>query len=262
MANIENIVKVMNFHSLLRVDKSKRKAEMFFNLGEKLNKTICEIYYNKNLKLDKKIIFENPKGDIINIYIANDLGFCGNFNSLITKSLNEDKGVKKIIIGKKINYLDKSLLFKIEKERFESDFSKIQELIYTYINEYKLKEVNIIYNHYYNTNDIRFEKIKLFPVKLEMPEGLNLDVDFVSETSINNILSGLLSYYICYKIRIAEENSLASENIMRERITHEAITKITNRNQEKAKAKRKANKYKSFKKQLGNYRKVDDEDDR
>lgn len=262
MANIENIVKVMNFHSLLRVDKSKKKAEMFLNLGEKLNKTICEIYYNKNLKLDKKIIFENPDGDIINIYIANDLGFCGNFNSVITKALKEDEGVKKIIIGKKINYLDKNVLFRLEKEKFASDFTKIQELIYTYISEYKLKEVNIIYNHYYNTNDIKFERVKLFPVKLEMPEGLNLDVDFISETNINNILSGLLSYYICYQIRIAEENSLASENIMREKITHEAITKITNRNIEKAKAERKEKKYKSFKKQLGNYRKVDDSSDR
>ena len=27
MANVENIVKVMKFHSLVRVDKAKRKAE-------------------------------------------------------------------------------------------------------------------------------------------------------------------------------------------------------------------------------------------
>ena len=34
MANIENIVKVMNFHALLRVDKSKKFAEKYFELTD------------------------------------------------------------------------------------------------------------------------------------------------------------------------------------------------------------------------------------
>lgn len=260
MANIENIVKVMNFHSLLRVDKSKRNAEKFFAVEQKLNKVICEIYYNKNLTLDKKIINSKPDGDIVNIYIGNDLGFCGNFNSLVLSALKKDKEAKKIVIGKKMNFVDDNTVIIIEKENFDEEFKKIQELMYTYISEKKLKEVNVIYNHYYNTNDIRFEKKKLFPAELEKPEGLNLDVDFAAETSISNILSSLLSYYICYEIKIAEANSRASENIMREKITHEAKTKITNRNMEKAKEVRKIKKYKSFKKQLGNYRKMEDEE--
>ena len=69
MANIENIVKVMNFHALLRVDKSKKYAEKFFGFEQQLNKVMCEIYFNKNLKFDKKISFEKEDGDIVNFYM-------------------------------------------------------------------------------------------------------------------------------------------------------------------------------------------------
>jgi F0F1-type ATP synthase gamma subunit len=260
MANIENIVKVMNFHALLRVDKSKKFAEKYFEFEKELNKVICEIYFNRNLTLDKRILFEKHDGDVINIYVGNDLGFCGNFNSLVISALKKDKTAKKIVIGRKMNYVDDNTLFVIEKENFNEEFPKIQELMFNYINERRLKEVNIIYNHYYNTNDIRFETKKLFPVELEKPEGLNLEVDFAAETSINKILSSLLSYFICYEIKICEANSRASENIMREKITHEAKQKIKTRNEEKAKVVRKEKKYKNFKKQLGNYRKVDEEE--
>jgi F0F1-type ATP synthase gamma subunit len=260
MANIENIVKVMNFHALLRVDKSKKYAEKFFGFEQQLNKVMCEIYFNKNLKFDKKISFEKEDGDIVNFYIGNDLGFCGNFNSLVSGTLKKERNVKKIVIGRKMNYVDDNTLFVMQKEDFDKEFPKILELMFNYINERRLKEVNVIYNHYYNTNDIRFEKKRLFPVELEKPEGLNFDVDYANETSISKILSSLLAYYICYEVKIAESNSRASENIMREKITHEAKQKITARNEEKAKATRKEKKYKNFKKQLGNYRKVDEEE--
>ncbi|MEG2379199.1 MAG: F0F1 ATP synthase subunit gamma [Bacilli bacterium] len=260
MANIENIVKVMNFHALLRVDKSKKKAEKYYELEKKLKKVICEIYYNKNLTLDKKIIFEKNDGDIINIYIGNDLGFCGNFNSLILNSLKKDKTSKKIIIGKKITYVDDNTLFSLEKENFEKDFVKIQELLYNYIIEKRLKTVNIIYNHYYNANEIKYVTKTIFPINLEKTDDLNLNEDFVAETSINKMLSSLLAHYICYEVKIAEANSRASENIMREKITHEAKTKIAKINQEKELTERKEKKEKNFKKQLGNYRKGEEKE--
>ena len=37
---IKNVVKVMNFHSLLRVDKSKKEAESYRNVGEEVTKII------------------------------------------------------------------------------------------------------------------------------------------------------------------------------------------------------------------------------
>ena len=45
---IKNVVKVMNFHSLLRVDASKRQAESYRNVGEEITKIINSIVYNKN----------------------------------------------------------------------------------------------------------------------------------------------------------------------------------------------------------------------
>ena len=43
--------------------------------------------------LDKKIL--DPDKDLpeLNIYIANDYGFCGNFNSEISKRIKKDKYV-------------------------------------------------------------------------------------------------------------------------------------------------------------------------
>ena len=35
MTNIKNVVKVMNFHSLLRVDKAKKKADIIKNQDKK-----------------------------------------------------------------------------------------------------------------------------------------------------------------------------------------------------------------------------------
>ena len=37
---IKNVVKVMNFHSLLRVDASKREAESYRNVGDEITKII------------------------------------------------------------------------------------------------------------------------------------------------------------------------------------------------------------------------------
>ena len=88
---IKNVVKVMNFHSLLRVDASKREAESYRNVGDEITKIIRTIVYNKNLVLDKKVIMPNPNNNKLNIYIANDYGFCGNFNSQIARQIRQDK---------------------------------------------------------------------------------------------------------------------------------------------------------------------------
>ena len=87
MANIKNIVKVMNFHSLVRVDRSKREASKFFGVEDELCKMLYQIMNNTNLKLDKKILLENSSGLTLNVYIGNDLGFCGDFNFLLQRAI-------------------------------------------------------------------------------------------------------------------------------------------------------------------------------
>jgi len=253
MANVENIVKIMNFHSLVRIEKSKEEAEKHFAVEQQLTNMIAQILYNKNLNIDKKIIRENQKGMILNIYIGNDLGFCGNFNSVINVELKKDLEAKKIIIGKKINNEDPNVILNITKEDFYKEFKSVEEIIYEYIKNKKIKELNVIYNRYYNVNDIRFEKKRIFPIDINETD-INIEVDYTIETDIANVLNSMISLYLTYEIKILEINSWASENVMRERVTRESIKKIEEFSEEKAKSERKQKKLESFRKQLNNYR--------
>ena len=67
--------------------------------------------------------------DKLNIYIANDYGFCGNFNSQVARQIKQDKNDYKIIIGKKIIYHDDKTILKIEKDKFYKEFNKIEKAV-------------------------------------------------------------------------------------------------------------------------------------
>ncbi|MCI8588071.1 MAG: F0F1 ATP synthase subunit gamma [Bacilli bacterium] len=258
MANVENIVKIMNFHSLLRVDKAKRTAEKYFAVEKQLTNMIAQILYNKNLNLDKKMLKENPNGTSLNVYVGNDLGFCGNFNSSVTKMAHEEKNAKKIMIGEKISSKDENVILNISKEDFYQSFNQIESIIEPLVKERRLHEIHVIYNHYYSVNDIRLESIKIFPTEISEDTTIDLELDYVIEADINELLTQLIILYLCYQLRIIESNSWASENIMRERVTRESLKKIADLKEEKAKIERKERKYQSFKKQISNYRKLGD----
>lgn len=251
MANIRNIVKVMNFHSLVRVDKAKKNSEKYFIIENELKDFIYKIIYNKNLSLDKKSYMPNKDGFILNIYIGNDLGFCGNFNSQLTSSMKNDKDSKKILIGKKIIRKTDDVILNITKEEFYRDFSKIEEIIYKNIFSNKIKEINVLYNKYYTVNDIRFEKVRLFPI--DSNGDSNLKVDYVIETDINELIANLLALYLCYEIKIIESNSWASENVMRQTITKESLKKLDEIEEDKTRRIRKEKNSESFKRQINNY---------
>ena len=257
MASVKNIVKVMNFHSLIRVDKARKVAEEYFDVEQELTKMMYKVIYNKNLVLDKKILVSNNKGTVIDIYIGNDLGFCGNFNHQLLQAIEEDNDNEKIIVGKKIfPKNDKNVLLKITKEDFFQNYQKIENIIYEYVMEHKLKEINVIYNHYYNVNDIRFERKTLFPVELEkdIVKDINLDVDYVIEADIKEVITSILALYLCYQIKILESNSWASENVMREKVTRDSIDKIEELENETHQKEVKEKKYKEFKSQISNYK--------
>ena len=50
--SIRNIVKVMNFHALIRVDNAKRKADKYRMMQKQLQQMMASILYNRNLILD------------------------------------------------------------------------------------------------------------------------------------------------------------------------------------------------------------------
>ena len=65
--NVRNVVKVMNFHSLLRVDSAKRTANKYQLMEEQLLDMIDGIVNNRNLSLDKKLLKVNENGPQLNL---------------------------------------------------------------------------------------------------------------------------------------------------------------------------------------------------
>ena len=256
MTSIKNIVKVMNFHSLIRVDKAKQRAGKYFEFEKDITSVLYTIINNRNLKLDKKMILENPKGITINIYLGNDLGFCGSFNSQVYSTVKRDAEAYKIIIGKKLFSAianDDKVLFQCEKEEFNTKIDEIEKIIKDYIIKKKVKEINIIYNKYQSVSSIEYTSKKIFPI-VELDEEVDdkiLKLDFLIETDVDDLLSSLIVLYICYNIKILECNSYAAENVMREKITRESIKKIEEIETEKAIVEKIEEKEKNFKRQIG-----------
>lgn len=252
MENIRNVVEVMNFHSLLRIDKSKRKADNYKSLEEEITTFMSQILNNKNLNLDAKLLTSNKNGVVITFYIANDLGFCGNFNSAVKYLAKKDTTSKKIMIGEKIFLEDKNVILNISKEEFYRSFDTIEEIIKPYLQEKKIKEINVVYNRYITISEIKLMTAKIFPLEVKETEISNQD--FVIESDLNMLFEDLILFYIGCKLQIIECNSWAAENIMRQNITDQSLKKIDELEEEHQKQERKERKYKAFKKQIANYR--------
>ena len=129
MSKIKNVVKVMNFQSLLTMNKALEEADKYRDVGKEITEILRRIMYNKNLILDKNIILPDSSKPKLNIYIANDYGFCGNFNSEVSRQIKKDVNEYKIIIGKKIVYNDDKVLLKINKDDFMERFMEIEKCI-------------------------------------------------------------------------------------------------------------------------------------
>lgn len=251
---IKNVVKVMNFHSLLRVDASKRQAEIYRNVGDEITKIIRSILYNKNLVLDKKVLVPASNNSKLNIYIANDYGFCGNFNSQVSRQIKEDKDAFKIIIGKKMTYNDDKVLLKMNKDDFDKDFEKIESTINNAVANLSYSEINLYYNHYNSSTSFEFKKVNLFPLNFEGEyDDKN---DFVIETDITSMLHSLLAFYILYQLRMCECISRAAENVIRNQITSEALDRIKEMEEEQLHKLRKAVKSKQILKTVENFKKT------
>ncbi len=252
MTNIKNVVKVMNFHSLLRVDKAKKKADKFLELEKEIEEFMSIILNNQNLNLDHKLLNAKPNGKTINIYMGNDLGFCGNFNSSIKREAINDKTSMKIMVGKKIFLDDENTVLNISKEELYKSFARLEDIIKPLLEKKEINEINVIFIRYININNIHLDKTKLFPIEAVKQKNTS---DFVIEADGNMLFTDLILLYIDCKLQIVESNSWASENIQRENLTNESLRKIDEIEEEKLKVSRKEKKAADFKKQLANYRK-------
>ena len=251
---IKNVVKVMNFQALLRMDKALKEADKYRDVGKEITDILSRIMYNKNLILDKKTLEPDKNKPKLNIYIANDYGFCGNFNSSISRQVRKDKESYKIIIGKKINYSDDLVVLKIDKEDFFKRFLEIERIIDDALLKQSVSEINVYYNHFYSLTSFEFVKIQLFPVEFkgEYYEG----EDFVMETDVSHVLGSLMTFYICYELKMCESISYAAENVLRSQITSSALDKIKEKEEEMKHEEIKLRKEKSVLKSVENFKKI------
>lgn len=252
--SVKNVVKVMSFYSLLRIDKARKKAEKFSYTGMELTKLIDRIIFNRNIVLDKNVLEVDETKPVLSIYIANDYGFCGNFNSMVSSQLRRDKDSYKIIVGSKINYSDDKTLLKLPKSEFYDRFDEIEDILYKSVVNMEYSKITVFYNHYYTSTSFDFLEKQLFPVEFE--ENTTFEEDFVIETDVLTMLSNLVSFFICYELRMCESISYAAENVMRKQITSEALKKIEEKEEEDNLRIIKEKKEEIIKKSVENYKKT------
>ena len=258
MSNIRSVVKVMNFHSLLRVDKSRNLAKKYSEMESILTEMIDNILHNRNIMLDYRTLKVDPSKPELNIYIGSDMGFCSNINSLVKRTMNQQSEVdgKQIIIGRKIKPSeDDRLMLFLTREEYDADNSKVLEIIEEGIRGLKYSKINIVYNHYYNSSQQELKIKQIFPLSQENVDYSKYTDDFAFEGEIDTLLVDLVVLYMKYSMEIAAATSYAAENISRQNVTTESLHKIDERDEIKAMEKRKVEKEKQFSKVLDNYTK-------
>lgn len=258
--SIRNVVKVMNFHSLLRVDKSRNLSKKFTAMEEVLTDMIDNIVNNRNIALDYNTLRVNEDKPELNIYIGSDMGFCNNLNSLVKRILtSEEDHAKHIIIGRKIRQQNKeNLLLFQTREEYDEDTSSVMNLLEGSIRSLAYSKINIIYNHYYNSTQVQLVNKQIFPIekKNTNEETNQYKEDFVFEGDIDELLINLVVLYAKYSMEIAAAASYAAENISRQNVTTESLHKIDEREEVMKVQDRRAVKDKQFAKVLDNYTKL------
>lgn len=254
---VKNVVKVMNFHALVRVDKARREAEKYFLMEDKLRSMINAITNNMNLMLDKYVITINRDAPVLNIYVGSDMGFCGGYNFVVNDEAIRDNDSDKIIIGKKIWDNLSNVIFRMEKDEFMEDSSKLDEFISDTVLNSKYSQINILYNEYINTTNIKWNSKVVFPFEINADDGEKYTKeDFVCESDINILLRNMITTYVSFETKITVINSLASENIMRQNSTSESLKKIDEIETDRMLKERKAKKEKDFEKLIESYSKL------
>lgn len=253
--NIKIIVKVMNFHSLIRVDSARKKAEKYLQLEKESSDIIDMIVNNRNFILDKKLWEVDPSKPALDIYFGSDYGFCGGINFQVNQCMDREDVSDKIMIGKKLRSGKNGTILKMAREDFIERYSEIEEILSRSIRDRDHSEINLIYNHFNNTSNIELKKKKIYPFNMEAGSKGKYKEDYFVEGDANTILVNLLTSYLNYEVKIAYANSFASENIMRQNSTSESLKKIDEREATEKIETRKARTKKEFGKVIEGYTK-------
>ncbi|MFI3238516.1 MAG: FoF1 ATP synthase subunit gamma [Lachnospiraceae bacterium] len=252
--NIKTIVKVMNFHAILRVDRARRDAEQYDMLEREAARMIDVIQNNRNFIIDKWILEAKENAPRLRFYISSDLGFCGAINASINTMLqNEVEENDVILIGKKA-HTSRMVDLIVSREDFEEKFYQIEEIISDAVKLRKYSGIDICYNHYHNISSIEPVIKTIFPVHIDENAEETYTEDFTVEgADIDTLMERLLTTYLCYEVKSAAVSSFASENIQRQNATTESLKKIDEIEQEELWNARKVANAKAAKKVIDSY---------
>ena len=70
--SLKNVVKVMNFHALLRVDKSRRAAAKFGQMEQMVIDMLDQIMNNRNIALDMSVLRFPTEAPALHIYLGGE----------------------------------------------------------------------------------------------------------------------------------------------------------------------------------------------
>ena len=246
MAKIKNVVKVMNFHSLLRVDTAKKKADKYLLMENEITRMIDIIVNNENFILDKKVLLPDPHKPVLTIYFGSDYGFCSNYNSLVSEYIRRDKDSYKVIFGKKLPHAKDNVILQTSNDDYEQNPMMLIDIVKNAVLNLEYSEINVVYNRYNSVSDINIEKKCIYPVVLKEQENVTHHEDFLYDGDINMILSHLISLYLEYQIKVCHVNTTAAENILRQNTTRESLKRIEERDEVTLRETRKSKKMKEF----------------
>lgn len=253
---IKNVVKVMNFHALIRVDAAKRKAKKYQVMEQEVLSMLDQIMNNRNLILDKSILKPNPEKPKLTIYLGSDFGFCSNYNSQVNAEIEKDKEGDKILIGKKLSRNADKVLLRMKQDEMEDRIDEIEKILSTSIIRRQHSEIRIVYIRYINASESRKDMRTIFP--LEIPKDSDPEDykdDFMIDGDVETLMTNLLTTYLTYQLKIMRSSGYASENILRQNTTNESLKKIDEREAELLMEERREKRAEEFAKVIENYQK-------
>ncbi len=249
--NVKAVVKVMNFHALLRVESSKNLAQKYLAVAEELEHMMSIVMNNRNLRNDKKIRLPDPSLPALKIYIGSDYGFCGSINTSVSSHIHQDITSEKIILGKKVK---KGKVYRLHMtlEEYHENFKAIKDILDEAVKTLKWSEIYICYNHFFNLSKISLQEKKIFPLPPVQSTELerSQQADFMIEGDVTELLEEMTIAYLVYQVKIASASAYASENTMRQSATTESLKKIDEMDAEALQTVRKEKTQKAFQKTI------------
>ena len=250
--NVKAVVKVMNFHALLRVDASRKRAEKLLDMEEELQNMMQIVLGNRNLRLDKRVKLPDASLPVLRIYLGSDFGFCGGVNATVSSVMRQDADSEKVVIGKKLRRSGEVSLF-LTQEQFEKEFDSVRGYLERAVKERAWSAVELVYNHYYNMSSIKQVERRIYPMEQPPEKEGDQWADFMIEGDVEGMINKMTVSYLAYELKIAAASAYAAENIMRQNATSESLKKLDEIEEENTRQARKAKNAASFQKTIDSY---------